>query len=98
MLPLVALGEAVTKGDIEDVCQEVFVALWKSAASYDPARGDEATFAAMIARRRVVDRQRTDGGLTISSGCRPPIALMPSDDRGGRAARSGPGAPNGSAL
>lgn len=49
------------EGDIEDACQDVFVALWKSAASYDPARGDEATFVAMIARRRVVDRRRTPG-------------------------------------
>jgi len=48
-------------GDIDDACQEVFVALWKGAASYDPSRSDEATFVAMIARRRVVDRHRTPG-------------------------------------
>ena len=47
--------------DIDDACQDVFVALWKGAASYDPARSDEATFVAMIARRRVVDRHRTPG-------------------------------------
>ena len=45
--------------DAEDACQDIFVALWRSASAFDPARGTEATFVAMIARRRLVDRQRT---------------------------------------
>ena len=44
--------------DVEEVTQDIFVALWRSAASFDPERGTEATFIAMIARRRLVDRQR----------------------------------------
>jgi RNA polymerase sigma-70 factor (ECF subfamily) len=45
-------------GDIEDAVQDVFVDLWKSAARFDPAIAGEATFVAMIARRRLIDRRR----------------------------------------
>jgi len=45
-------------GDVEDAVQEVFVDLWKSAARFDPAIAGEATFVAMIARRRLIDRRR----------------------------------------
>ena len=44
--------------DAEDAAQEIFVELWKSAGRFDPAVASEATFVAMIARRRLVDRQR----------------------------------------
>lgn len=45
-------------GDVEDAVQEVFVDLWKSAARFDPSIAGEATFVAMIARRRLIDRRR----------------------------------------
>lgn len=44
--------------DVEDVVQEVFVDLWKSAERFDPAIAPEAGFVAMIARRRIIDRRR----------------------------------------
>ena len=44
--------------DAEDAAQEIFLDLWKSAATFDPAQASEATFVAMIARRRLIDRQR----------------------------------------
>lgn len=44
--------------DAEDAVQEIFVDLWKSAGRFDPAVASEATFVAMIARRRLLDRQR----------------------------------------
>lgn len=44
--------------DAEDAAQEIFVDLWKSAARFDPAAGSEVAFVAMIARRRLIDRQR----------------------------------------
>ena len=45
--------------DAEDAVQEIFLDLWKSAARFDPTVASEATFVAMIARRRLIDRRRT---------------------------------------
>lgn len=45
-------------GDVEDAVQEVFVDLWKSAGRFDATIASEATFVAMIARRRLIDRRR----------------------------------------
>jgi RNA polymerase sigma-70 factor (ECF subfamily) len=42
----------------EDVVQEVFLAVWRNAASYDPTIASEATYILTIAKRRVVDLQR----------------------------------------
>ncbi len=44
--------------DAEDASQEVFIALWKCAARFDPTRASEATFITMVARRRLIDRHR----------------------------------------
>ena len=41
--------------------QDTFIALWKSADRYDPSTASEATFVAMIARRRMIDRLRKQG-------------------------------------
>jgi RNA polymerase sigma factor (sigma-70 family) len=46
------------QADAEDAVQEVFIALWKSAGRFDPSVAGESTFVAMIARRRLIDRQR----------------------------------------
>lgn len=45
--------------DAEDAVQEIFLDLWKSAARFDPQIASEAAFVAMIARRRLIDRRRT---------------------------------------
>jgi RNA polymerase sigma factor (sigma-70 family) len=47
--------------DAEDASQEIFMALWRNAGSFDASRGTEPTFVALIARRRLIDRQRTPG-------------------------------------
>ncbi len=46
---------------IEDLVQEIFIDLWKSAGRFDPEKASEATFIATIARRRVIDRRRREG-------------------------------------
>lgn len=47
--------------EAEEVVQEVFVELWKTAERFDPERSSETAFVAMIARRRSIDRQRKLG-------------------------------------
>jgi RNA polymerase sigma-70 factor, ECF subfamily len=47
-----------TRADAEDAVQEIFMHLWRSAGRFDPARGKERTFVALLARRRLIDRLR----------------------------------------
>ena len=44
--------------EAEDVAQDIFVELWRKSVQFDPGKGKEATFVAMIARRRIIDRLR----------------------------------------
>ncbi len=44
----------------EEVTQEVFVELWRTADRFDPGRASVATWAVTIARRRAVDRVRRE--------------------------------------
>ncbi len=44
--------------EVDDVVQEVFIELWRSAPRYDPSICPEPTFVAMIARRRAIDARR----------------------------------------
>lgn len=44
----------------EEVSQEVFVELWRTAARFDPERASVSTWAITIARRRAVDRVRRE--------------------------------------
>lgn len=43
----------------EEVSQEVFVELWRTASRYDPAKGSAPSWALTIAHRRAVDRVRS---------------------------------------
>jgi len=47
-----------TQAEAEDAVQEIFLDVWKSAERYNPEVASEATFIAMIARRRLIDRRR----------------------------------------
>ena len=49
------LGE---HGDAEDVLQEVFVTVWRKAASFDPGKASPITWLVAIARNRAIDRLR----------------------------------------
>jgi len=44
----------------EEVTQEVFVELWRTAARFDPERASVSTWAITLARRRAVDRVRRE--------------------------------------
>jgi RNA polymerase sigma-70 factor (ECF subfamily) len=45
-------------GDAEDVAQDVFVAVWKHAARFDPAKGKASTWLYRIAANRCIDMRR----------------------------------------
>ncbi len=47
--------------DAEDAVQEIFTEVWTSAERYDASIASETTFVAMIARRRLIDKQRKHG-------------------------------------
>jgi len=44
--------------DAEDAVQEIFVDLWRNAGRFRENLGTEATFVSVLARRRLIDRQR----------------------------------------
>jgi RNA polymerase sigma-70 factor (ECF subfamily) len=47
----------------EEVTQEVFVEVWRQAPRFDSARGGVHGWAGMIARRRAIDRVRSEQSL-----------------------------------
>ena len=53
-----ALRLTRNEADAEDAVQDVFIAIWKSAKRFDPAIASEKTFVSMVARRRLIDRNR----------------------------------------
>lgn len=55
----IALRLLRDRSDAEDVVQDVFLDLWRSAPRFDPGIASEATFVTMIARRRIYDRLRS---------------------------------------
>ena len=46
------------RADAEDAAQDVVIELWKSAHRFDPHVSSEATFVAVVARRRLIDWRR----------------------------------------
>lgn len=52
--------------DAEDATQEIFVELWQQAGRFNPAVAGEATFVAMVARRRLIDRMRKEARRPIT--------------------------------
>lgn len=77
-----------TEADAEDATQEIFLDVWKSAARFDGSIASEATFIAMIARRRLIDRQRRSGRrpqteviVEDAASCPEPDPELPQADR-----------------
>ncbi len=63
------------QGLAEDLVQETFLRLWRSAPSFDPDRGTVRTFLFTIARRAAVDlwRRRRDRIEVAGSGIEPVV-------------------------
>ncbi|MEM9082725.1 MAG: sigma-70 family RNA polymerase sigma factor [Planctomycetota bacterium] len=53
-----ARQQSPTAAEAEDAVQDIFLSIWQSAGRFDPTVASETTFIAMIARRRLIDRQR----------------------------------------
>ena len=47
--------------DTEDAVQEIFVEIWSNAGRFDAQVASEKAFVLMLARRRIIDRQRKLG-------------------------------------
>jgi len=50
------------RSEAEEVLQEVYVTVWRKAASFDPARASPITWLVAIARNRSIDRLRAAAG------------------------------------
>ncbi|MBK7403692.1 MAG: sigma-70 family RNA polymerase sigma factor [Phycisphaerales bacterium] len=52
------------RAEAEDAVQEIMLDVWRCAKQgrFDPAKGSDTTFVAMIARRRLIDRLRRRSG------------------------------------
>ena len=54
----VCLSMLRSRSDAEDVLQEVYVAVWKRAGQFDPAKAGVMSWLSVIARNRAIDRLR----------------------------------------
>ena len=54
----IILRIVIERQEAEDVLQEVYVTVWRKAATFDPARASPITWVATIARNRAIDRLR----------------------------------------
>ena len=61
--PMLAAANGVLRDQAgaEDVVQDIFIQLWLSPRSYDPARGSLRSYLVMLARSRAIDRWRSRG-------------------------------------
>lgn len=62
------------RSEAEDAVQEIMIDVWKSVSQgrFDPSKGSDTTFVAMIARRRLIDRlRRRQTSVELSSDAEP---------------------------
>ncbi len=67
--------------EAEDVLQETWLHAWRTAASFDPARGTVVAWLVTIARSRAIDRIRSEGSRrrAMDTAGSDPAATPPPD-------------------
>jgi len=75
-----ALRRLGDRGRAEDAAQEAFVAVWRSARTYDPSRGSGAPWLYAVARNAVTDGQRRTPTPVAELEDRPGSDPDPSDE------------------
>ena len=68
------------RGTAEELVQETFLRLWRSAERFDPERGSVRTFVFTIARRAAVDLLRRRASRPLPSGEPGESALFDDDE------------------
>lgn len=66
------------RAEAEDAVQDIFVELWKSAGRFDPEKASEATFVAMVARRRLIDKKKARGREAAFTNREVDLAALPN--------------------
>lgn len=70
-----------SRSDAEEVVQEVFIRLWRTAGRYDPKRASLVTWVMLISRRHIVDRLRRSRARVkpsaLEEGWSPPADNVP---------------------
>jgi RNA polymerase sigma factor (sigma-70 family) len=64
-----------SRQEAEDVVQEVYIAVWRRASSFDPDRGAAMTWLITLTRNRAIDRLRASGAVAAR-----PIAFDGGED------------------
>lgn len=93
--PLYGLGTRLLgdHGMAEELVQDTFVRLWRSAGRYDPAQSSVRTFLYTLARRAAIDLRRRAASRPLATGSDEDTAIMESVS-----ATSGPDAFDDAAL
>jgi RNA polymerase sigma-70 factor (ECF subfamily) len=87
---VLAVANAVLRDQTaaEDVCQDVFVRLWRRPEKFDSTRGSLATYLAVVAHGRALDRLRSEQARTRREQQQGRFAPATSEDSADQAVAS----------